>query len=227
MVEPNANEAIFKIDEPEDFYEKYSGTLYDWNLFYPKIITAIREVDSDTPVIVGGMGYSSIEWLPYIEPTTDKRTVYAVHQYTPYLYTHQERRMKIEYPGEYDVDWDRIEDRFGRDWIDGLFGIIDEFKRINDVPVAITEFGLMRWEPGGDKFMEDQMSLLEKRGINHALWVWDPSWRPWTEEVDAFNFRHGPDRKNHENVSESDLMNVIRKYWGMNLTKPSRFLKNP
>ena len=36
------------------------------------------------------------------------------------------------------------------------------------------------------------MALLEKQGINHALWVWDPSWEPWTEEVDAFTlaFEH-------------------------------------
>jgi len=29
----------------------------------------------------------------------------------------------------------------------------------------------MRWEPGADLFMDDQMDLIEQRGMNHALWL--------------------------------------------------------
>jgi len=47
----------------------------------------------------------------------------------------------------------------------------------------------------------------------------------WTEEVDAFNFRHGPDKRNHRDVTSSDLISIIRKYWERNTLRPSSFLK--
>ena len=69
--------------------------------------------------------------------------------------------------------------------------------------------------------MDDQMDLFEQRGMNHALWAWDPSWEPWAEENDAFNFRHGPDPDHHADVASSDLMDVIVKYWRRNTVRPS------
>ena len=83
----------------------------------------------------------------------------------------------------------------------------------------MNEFGLMRWEPGAHTFMDDQMDLLEQRGINHALWLWESSWPPIQKEIDAFNFRHGPDPDNHTDV-ESDLLDVIVEHWGCNTVRP-------
>ena len=87
--------------------------------------------------------------------------------------------------------------------------------------MAVNEFGLMRWEPGADDFMDDQMDLFEQRGMNHALWMWDPSWEPLVEEVNAFNFRLGPKPNNHADVASSPLIEVILKYWGRNTVRPS------
>ena len=84
----------------------------------------------------------------------------------------------------------------------------------------MNEFGVMRWEPGAAKFMDDQMDLFEQRGMNYALWVWAPSWKPMAEE-DAFNFRHGPDPDCHTDVATSELMDVILKYWKRNMVRPS------
>jgi len=36
----------------------------------------------------------------------------------------------------------------------------------------------MRWVPNAADFMRDEMELFEQRGMNHALWVWDPAWPP-------------------------------------------------
>ena len=228
MVEPNANEVgshalndPLDVWDPEEFYADYGGTLYDWNQLYPRISTAIREVDSDTPILIGGMAYSAVEWLPYLELTGDPHTVYMVHQYAPVQYTHQWwDSLDCAYPGSCDVDWDGEDEQFDRAWMEDLLSTIDTFITTHSVPVAVNEFGLMRWEPGADRFMDDQMDLFEQRGMNHALWVWDPSWEAWTEEVDAFNFRHGPDPDNHQDVVSSDLMDVIIKYWGRDTIRP-------
>jgi aryl-phospho-beta-D-glucosidase BglC (GH1 family) len=206
MVEPNANEVVpGDWLDPEDFYAQYGGKLADWNQLYPDITAAIREVDVQTPILIGGMGYSGVDWLPYLQPTTDPRTVYLVHQYEPFDYTHQEPGAGVGYPSG----------SFDRDDLDDLLSTIDNFKITHGVPVAVNEFGVQRWAPGADVFMDDQMDLFEQRELNHALWVWDPLYAPWTEEVNSFNFRFGPNPDNDSPVPNA-LMNVIVKYWGRN-----------
>jgi len=205
----------------EEFYEQYGGTLYDWNQLYPHITAAIRRLDPTTPILIGGMGYSSLEWLPYLKPTGDLCTVYTVHQYEPSVYTHQEPPdLTYTYPGTFDADWDGQDDQVDRTWLDDLLSTIDDFTATHGVPVAVNEFGVMRWEPGAAEFMDDRMSLFEQRGVNYALWLWETSWAPYAEEVDAFNFRHSPDTNNHTDVESSDLMDVIVAYWRRNTVRP-------
>jgi hypothetical protein len=223
MVEPNSNEVWLDIWEPEEFHSNYGGTLYDWNQLYPRITAAIREMDPDTPILIGAMSYSAVAWLPYLQPTGDPRTVYVLHQYAPVQYTHQwQGSQEFTYPGVFDTDWDGEDDPFNRAWLEDLLSTVDDFVAKHGVPVAVNEFGLVRWVPGAAEFMDDEMDLFERRGINHALWAWDPSWGPWTEENDAFNFCHGPDPDHHADVASSDLIDVITKYWVRNSIRPSK-----
>jgi hypothetical protein len=145
-----------------------------------------------------------------------------VHQYEPQDdYTHQEPSAENTYPGEFDLDWDGEPDPFNRDWLDEYLSTIDAFKAEHGVPVAVNEFGVIRWVPGGAVFMDDQMDLFEQRGMNHALWEWQPSWKPLTEENHAFNFRLGPNPDNRADVASSDLIEVIKAYWSRNTVRPS------
>ncbi|MGD2253740.1 MAG: cellulase family glycosylhydrolase [Anaerolineales bacterium] len=224
MVEPNANEVGPEEWDPEVFYQEYAGTTYDWNQLHPRIAAAIREVDSQTPILVGGMSYSAVEWLPYLEVTQDPRTVYTAHQYAPHQYTHQEwgRRM-LTYPGEFDTDWDGVPDAFGRSMLEDLLSTLDDFTSDHGVPLAVNEFGVVRWVPGAVEYLDDLISLLEDRGINHALWAWEVSWEPYAEEVDAFNFRFGTDPDNREDVIPNELLDIITSYWSRNQVRPSTF----
>ena len=222
MCEPNAI-AQFDIWEPEEFYAEYGGTSYDWNQLHPRITAAIREVDSDTPILIGAEGWSGVRWLPYVEPTGDPHTVYIVHQYEPQEdYTHQQQNGKNTYPGSFDLDWDGSPDTFDRSWLDGFLMTIDAYQQEHGVIVGVNEFGVNRWVPGGAEFMVDQMDLFEERGMNHALWAWGPAWEYWTEEVNEFNFRFGPNPKNIRAVP-NDLIDVIKANWSRNTVFPSSF----
>ena len=207
MVEPNSNE--YKLDEwdPEEFEEKYKNTLYDWNQFYPKIVKAIRTVDSTTPILVGANGYSSAEWLQYLKPTTDKKTVYVVHQYVPVSYTHQYSDELVSYSSKIKLN--------------SLFQKINKFKNKHQVPVAITEFGIKRWSLKANQYMEHHLTLNEQYGFNHVLWQYHSSWKPFVENND-FNFLFGPNPKNHKEV-DNKLLQVIKKNWGKNTIKPTNF----
>jgi hypothetical protein len=91
------------------------------------------------------------------------------------------------------------------------------------VPVAVNEFGVVRWEPGAADFMDAQMDLFEELDINNALWLWKAAWEPRAEMNDDFNFLHGPDPDHHTDVSSSELIDVIVQHWGRNAIRPSNF----
>ncbi|MGD2247035.1 MAG: cellulase family glycosylhydrolase [Candidatus Methanofastidiosia archaeon] len=228
MVEPNSNEtgSNFVHDrldmwDPEEFYDEYGGTLYDWNQWYPEIIDAIREVDKNTPILVGGNGYSAVPWLPYSKIVRDSRIVYTAHQYAPSKYTHQwYTSRKCTYPGKCDVDWDGRKEEFDKAWLEDYLSPIDDFIARYNVPVAVNEFGVVRWTPGAAEFMDDQMGLFEERGINNALWEWEPLWEPQAAELNPFNFFYGADPKNYTKVDNA-LLQVIKKYWSYNTVRPS------
>jgi len=222
MVEPNSNEVWLNEWDADEFYVNHAGTLYDWNPLQARITSAIRQVDGDTPILVGGMAYSCVEWLPYVQPNGDSRTVYTVHQYAPVVYTHQGPPLTRTYPGTFDADWDGIPERVDHSWLDSLLLTVDDFALAHGVPMAANEFGLMRWEPGAAQFMDDEMDLFEQRGMNYALWEW-PSGYEGQADNDAFNFLHGPNPGNHSDVDGSELITVIEKYWARNTVRPSSF----
>jgi hypothetical protein len=221
MVEPNSNDVWLDLWEPDEFYAQYSDTLYDWNPLFIRITHAIREEDPNTPILVGGMAYSAVDWFPYIIPSSDLKTVYMIHQYQPHVYTHQEPDGKNSYPGTFDADYDGQKEYVDKNWLEELMKIVDGFKSTHGFPVACNEYGVVRWVKGGDVFMDDQMSLFEERDMNYALWVWDPSWEPLTSENNAFNFRFGSTPNNLSDLNTSPLIKVIKKYWSRNTVRPS------
>ncbi len=227
MVEPNANDVWLDEWDPEVFTEAYGGSLYDWNQLHPRISAAIRQVDPNTPILTGGMSYSGIEWLPFIESTSDGRTVYTAHQYEPHVYTHQWwDDIQFGYPGFFDTDWDGVDDRFDRDWLDELFWTVDDFMEEVGAPVAINEYGMMRWVPNAVEFLDDEMALFEQWGINYAIWVWEVSYPPFAEEVHHFNFRYGVDPQNIQDDLSNDLIKILRSYWELNTVRPSNFIES-
>ncbi|MDP7693599.1 MAG: cellulase family glycosylhydrolase [Vicinamibacterales bacterium] len=228
MIEPNSNEHgsdvlqdRLDIWDPEEFERRYGGSAYDWNLLHPKITRAIRRVDADTPILVGGNGYSAIDWLPFVKSNGDPRTVYTVHQYMPFDYTHQDPDDAISYPGQLDIDGDGSAETFDRNAVEDLFSTLDDFSDERSATLAIAEFGVHRWAPGASRFLADQLDMFERRGLNNMLWNWQVSYREFAEEVTAFNFRFGPDPESRADVTSSALIDVIRRHWARNEKRPS------
>lgn len=225
MVEPNGNDLV-GIWDPAQFYEEYTDTTYDWNVLHKKISKAIREVDQETPIIIGGISYSGVQSLPSIVPNGDDRTVYTVHQYEPADYTHQwpnaAGSFENQYPGRFDADLDGNVDDVNREWVNNLLGTVDAFREKYGVPVAATEYGILRHAPAADVFLDDQLGLFENYGLNHAIWEWGSSYTPDTNNWNPFMFRFGSDINN---VSETDsnLFDVIKGNWEKNMTRPSNF----
>ncbi len=210
MVEPNANK-LLNIWEPDNFYPAYANTLSDWNQLYPDISAAIRTVDTQTPILIGAMSYSAISWLPYLQPIADPYTVYTVHHYEPFPYIHQNPPLNLSYPGTFDGDGDSQSDTINKAWLENVLAPVDAFKKRHGFPMAVNEYGLQRWQPGGVQYMADQMALFEARGLNHAWWLWGPSDGRFVEYAHYFNPLLGPEPANRQEVTTSDLLEVIKQ----------------
>ncbi len=222
MVEPNAADVLYGMDTPQEFFSSYRGTLADWNTFYPQLVSAIRSVDEDTPIIVGADGYSSVAWLSSLTPADASNMVYDVHQYMPYdIYTHQSSRGKNSYPGKFDVDNDGKLEQFDKNYLSTLLQPVRQYAKKNDAAIVINEFGVKRWVPGAAAYLTDLLDLFEKEGWNYAIWEWSTSYEPFGSDVDDFNYKLGVDPANKEVDLENPILNVLRSYWSLNTIRPS------
>lgn len=82
-------------------------------------------------------------------------------------------------------------------------------------------------DPEWRAFVDGEMDRFAARGLNHALWAWQPGWQPWAEEVTTFDFRLGPDPGSTTVDLSNDLAATIPGYWGRNQIRPSLGLWSP
>jgi len=214
MVEPNAN-ALVDAYEPDAFYPAWSGTSYDWNRFYLEIAAAIREVDFATPILVGALGWSDVEWLGTLMPTDDQATAYAAHQYRPIAYTSQAPAAGLTYPGRLDADGDGAEEDFDLDWLLSALYPVDEYQQLTGAPVAVNELGVVRWAPGAAAYLSDEIEVLEQLDASWALWLWYPSFEPWVGN-DEFSVANGPDPASHAAMPGNALLETVTEAFSRN-----------
>lgn len=220
MVEPNAAAFHLDIYDPEEFFGAYAESTYDWNSFFPAIITAIRTVDAETPILVSSDDFSSVDWLPYVKVVGDQRTAYYVDQYEAYPYTHQERSAHLSYPGFFDTDFGGESETFDFAWLQDYLATIDQFRAETGRNVTVEEYGLVRYAPGAADYLIDVMSIFEAKGLNYAIWVWETEWEPYTSEVNEFNWRFGTDPANTKDVPNA-LQDALTRFWAANKLRPS------
>jgi hypothetical protein len=220
LVEPNPDARVVRASDPSSFYPAHRGEPADWNPFAARLVTALRRGHPRLPAVISPMGHGSPEWLPVLIPVTDTRTIYGVHQYGPWQYTHQSERAPLLYPDEVDIDGDGAPDTFNERWITARLDAIHAWSAEHEVPIAITEFGVRRWAPDAAAFLQDQITTFERHGWAHALWMWHPGAGEMSHQ-DAFDILRSSDPTDHEDQSESALRAVVRANWSQNQDRAS------
>lgn len=161
LVEPHRAET--NIQEKGDANE----FMAEWRKIAIETIQAIRKVDATTPIIVGLPEYSYMSalkcWKPLFpeDKKNHMRIVYGLHQYVPFEATHGNVALLKE-------DFQKMEDQFT---------YIDNWKKENPEYAAVftvNEFGVKTSLAGAEEFITKEMEILNKRGMNHAIWLWDP-----------------------------------------------------
>lgn len=184
-----------------------------WNAMAAGVAQKVREVDPQTPIIIGGADWSDVGSLGGLVPNDVSKTVYAVHQYAPRDYTHQES----------DKGFKKGDPRKFAASLEESYRLVEAFRAKHKgpsgrLPMVVNEFGVFRWAPNSGCFMSYQFALLERAGMNHALWLWETSSPLVT--YDQFNFRRGPDRKNKQDCQTSGLIEAIKTNWRLNAVRP-------
>jgi endoglucanase len=167
----NGKNSFWKNDLPE-WYETIKGTPADLNLFYRKVISSIREVDKETPIVVSPGLYATPWCFSYLERMDDPNIVYSFHVYEPYQYTTLRLNDgKYEYPGKVPVDNDPpLDFDMNKTTMADYLKPVSDWARKNNVPsnrIWAGEFGCSRKVEGVEKYLSDLIEIFNDNG-----WHW-------------------------------------------------------
>ncbi len=220
MVEPHVNTIADRGGNlsPTEFQRQNAGTLADWNAFAAEMTTAIREVDSDTPIIVSSLQWGNAEWFTALEPTGDARTVYTLHAYDPDVYTHQDTPdAAIGYPSVVENEGQNV--TLDKTWLANSFAPAVAFSQTHDVPIYVGEYGAIRWLPGASAFVTDQVDLFETNGWNYTYYVW----RGNEPTFNGFDMELGTDANSAAPTAGNPILSAHSARWSENSATPSTF----
>ncbi|MDF2941766.1 MAG: hypothetical protein K0S01_624 [Herbinix sp.] len=164
-----------------------------WNILCKKVITAIREIDSNRVIIIGGNNYNSVTTLKELDRMEDDNVVYTFHFYEPHIFTHQkasweppmkELEFVVSYPSGQE-EYQRylrqsekfqrqlpFEARIGKDYIKKYLQPALDFIKERNVPLYCGEYGVIENAPleSNLRWHEDLCDLLIEYGIGRSVW---------------------------------------------------------
>ena len=230
-------ERAFGFEEEADpgfaaWVDEVQGTAADLNLFNKRMVEAIRLSDPDTPILLDGWFYASPKAISHVEPVDDSATLYAFHNYGPWIYTaFRINKGRFAYPhrmpgateGETEV-WSADRIRIG-------LGQVAEWAQKWGIPssrVIASEFWVDRRAEGAQQYLTDYIPALNEHGWHWAFYAYrgdgawagldyelgtgKQDWRIWGAE------ERGEDVEMYKKRGDNPLWQVISREF----TKPPR-----
>ncbi len=192
-----------------------------WPSWAQQITDAIREIDQQHAIVIEP-GPGGLCWgFKNFKPISGKNIIYSIHQYQPHQYTHQ----GIQALKGTDLAKSYIKTQ--RTW-PGIFGdsgggiwnkarIEEELKPAIDfqkkykVKIYVGEFGVARWAPNADKYLQDCINIFEKYNWNWTLHAFRES-NIWSLEHEE-TYGKGKAKKATKITKRGKK---VRKYMGKN-----------
>ncbi|HEY5563803.1 MAG TPA: cellulase family glycosylhydrolase [Clostridiaceae bacterium] len=167
-----------------------------WNKVAHETVAAIRELDKDRRIIVGGNLYNSVFMLKEIELFDDENVIYTFHFYEPHLFTHQkaswmptfvEFNKTVNYPDSGEVysefhkrypDFPQTDlalldlEEVGEAYIRQSLKPAIEFVKSTGKAVYCGEYGVIAQAPAASKIRWHQYVIAAFKELNIARSVW-------------------------------------------------------
>ncbi|WP_421786393.1 glycoside hydrolase family 5 protein [Hyphobacterium sp.] len=170
---------------------------FDWPRLALQLAQAIRDVDATTPILISPNGYANRSNAGELDMMSVSNAVLFLHDYAPYDFTHAGRGQAVSFePHEA-----RITPPGADRW-------------------AVGEFGVQRWVPHADRFLDFRLQSLEVAGANSAFFHWPTGWREYERSENAWNPLLGVNPRNSRRVADAPMLNVLRSYWSRNVVRP-------
>jgi len=176
-----------------DWYEKQVGSARDLPGFYQTLISAIREVDPLTPIMVDAGWYGAADAFSYWPaPLADSRVLYSFHMYEPYAATsapNLQRARPYTYPGL--VPFAAGMQKWDPNRVRSYLQLPLDWAAQHAIPanrMVAGEFGCMRKLPGCQQYLEDVLSALEAARVHWAFYSFrEDSWDGMDYELGSAN----------------------------------------
>ncbi len=168
-----------------------------WNEIALRAIRAIRALNKDVRIIVGGIYNNSIEGLSLLDAPHDENIVFTFHCYSPLLFTHQSaywvqgmpRGLKVDYPlpenelraqtraifGDiFDREFSDSSDLVSEKYFARLFEQAIAIAEKHNVPLYCGEYGVIdQANPEATvRWFRDINAAFEKYHIARACWTY-------------------------------------------------------
>ncbi len=194
-------EALSKhyIDEKENLLFELLNEIVEpdstrWNMLSKKLVEAIRAIDKDRVIIIGGNNYNAVSELKNLDILDDDRIVYSFHFYEPMIFTHQKAHwfemtklfnMEQNYPGKCtgikefcekypQFQWVREMESVTMDkaLLESYIQPAKDFLKKTGKPLYCGEYGVIELAPlqGRINWHEDFISILKELQIGRACW---------------------------------------------------------
>jgi len=164
------------------WFEKQKNTARDLPAFYNYIVSAIRLVDTQTPIMVDGGFFANPEGFDYFsEPLDDKNVLYDFHMYQPWAATsawNNRNGSKLVYPGEMEI--------WGTKHVWNVEKVTQTIQQpldwankhdIDKSRIVMGEFGCHRYLEWCPLYLEDVLSVADKFELHWAFYTFrSDSW---------------------------------------------------
>lgn len=185
----------------------------------PKLCEAIRAIDRNTYLVVEPAPWGLPWGLENFKPIDDAKVVYSFHHYMPHSYTHQGIYSYVgpkfenkPYPGMLSRFGDTPDMPWNKEELEKSMQAAIAFQKANNAILYVGEFSVLRWAPGGEKWLRDSIDIFEEHGMSWSFHGYG-SWNGWNPTFDA------ADEQNSEldGGKMTDRLQVLLDGWKKNM----------
>ena len=165
------------------------GTPADLNLFYKTVIKAIREVDTETPIVLDPGFYANPYALQIVDPVflEDKKIIYSIHNYEPSRFLSPKNKGQYKYPGSYptgELDAAGEEDAqqpyapieyWDKEKIRSFYQVVKDWMKKYQIPknrIYLAEFGGNRQAGGIIDYFTDLITFLKENEWHWSFYAY-------------------------------------------------------
>lgn len=154
-----------------EWYQEVKGGAGDLNLFYSKIVEAIRKVDAETPIILESGLYATPWAFDYLKPLDDENIIYSFHMYEPYEFTTKRmNKDRFSYSNSIPIDGLAKDFQLKKEGLSNFLKPINRWSEKHQIPsnrIWVGEFGCNRHINGVEEYLQDLISIF-----NEYQWHW-------------------------------------------------------